>query len=79
MVVWYSGKYCAIRQHHPSKPISQNIKIWCLADFILKYILNFDVYCSKNRVGPGDGGENDKVSVGMGHKVVTESQFWFKD
>jgi len=45
MMIMYKGKYCAIRQYLPSKPVKWGIKIWCLTDSVTKYVSNFDVYC----------------------------------
>jgi hypothetical protein len=44
MMVRYKGKYCPIRQYMPKKPCKWDIKVWCIADVVKKYVWQFQVY-----------------------------------
>ena len=48
MMVRYKGTYCPARYYMPRKPQKLGIKIWCLVDFVSKFVYNFDIYCSQN-------------------------------
>ena len=43
-MVGYNGCYCSFKQCMPLKPVTHGIKVWCLARFVTKYILNLEVY-----------------------------------
>jgi hypothetical protein len=47
-MVKYKGTYCPARQYMPKKPEKWDIKVWCLADSITRYIANFDIYRGKS-------------------------------
>jgi hypothetical protein len=46
-MIMYKGKYCAVRQYMPKKPIRFGIKVWAAADALSKYLWDFEVYCGK--------------------------------
>jgi hypothetical protein len=45
MMIRYKGTYCPLRQYMPQKPQKWDIKIWCMACSLTKYVWNFAVYC----------------------------------
>ena len=47
-MVRYKGQYSPIRQYMPTKPIHFGIKVWALADAVMKYMWTFQVYCGKD-------------------------------
>jgi hypothetical protein len=68
MMIRYKGTYCPLRQYIPQK---WDIKIWCLACSITKFVWNFTIYCGKEEiistVEPIARGEPK-----LAHKVVME-------
>jgi hypothetical protein len=44
MMVRYKGSYCPACQYMPKKPQKWGLKVWCLADFVSRYVSKFDVY-----------------------------------
>lgn len=39
-----------LKQYMPQKPIKRGYKVWCLADSVTGYILNFEIYTGKTTV-----------------------------
>jgi len=48
MMIRYKGTYYPARQYMPQKPQKWGIKVWCLADFVSKFVSNFEIYCGKD-------------------------------
>jgi hypothetical protein len=71
MMIRYKGIYCPLRQYMPQKPQKWDIKVWCLAYSVTKFVWNFIIYCGKDEaistVEPITRGEPK-----LAHKVVME-------
>jgi hypothetical protein len=47
MMIRYKGTYCPLCQYMPQKPQKWDIKVWCMAYLVTKFVWNFVVYCGK--------------------------------
>lgn len=86
-MISYNGKFCGFKQYMPAKPITHGIKLWCLADAVSKFIINFEVYVGaanerrlklpRNPLGTG-AGVVTCLTHGMGgmwYTVVVDNYF----
>lgn len=49
-MVRYKGQYNLIQHYMLAKPVHFGIKVWTVANAIVKYIWTFKVYCGKDPV-----------------------------
>jgi hypothetical protein len=71
MMIRYKGTYCPLRQYMLQKPQKWEIKIWCMACSVTKFVWNFAVYCGKTE----EIEEVPRVARGearLAHKVVLD-------
>lgn len=54
----------SLKQYMPMKPVKRGYKVWCLADALTGYILQFDIYRGKEEACESD--------LGLGEKVVLD-------
>ena len=71
MMVRYKGTYCPAQQYMPKKSQKWGIKIWCLVDFVSKFVYNFDIYCCQN-LGNARGIGRGRQDTRVAHEVVTK-------
>jgi hypothetical protein len=73
MMVQYKGKCCLLRQYMPKKPKKWGIKIWCLANSIMKYVYNSIYYGKVEPIcdtGGGGGIQSEPNGETLAHVVM---------